>query len=88
MKKVWKFSLAIDDRQVLRMPVNAQILSVQAQKGSPVLWAIVDYETDVIEERIFITHGTGHSVSEEAGAYIGTYQLRDGDLVFHVFEKK
>jgi len=47
------------------------------------LWALVDTEEQKAGQSICI-FGTGHPV-EFVGGYLGTYQLNDGALVFHVF---
>lgn len=71
------------------MPENAKVLTVQTQNGYPRLWALVE-EKNPIEQRIFLTVGTGHELPElpegKDGRYIATFQLENGELVFHVFE--
>lgn len=85
MKSIWKFRLQVADEQIIEMPSNAVVLTVQIQQGAPCLWAMVDRDAPKAVRK-FITHGTGHDVSEAAGQYIGSYQLHNGGLVFHVFE--
>jgi hypothetical protein len=71
------------------MPGGAGILCVQAQREIPCLWAIVDTGTNMKVPRKFLIVGTGHDLGddEDIGAYIGTFQIRDGSFVFHVFEE-
>lgn len=72
------------------MPANADILTVQVQRDNPVLYAMVD-PSALTEPRRFVILGTGHvHKADEVGklAYISTFQLFGGDLVFHVFEEK
>lgn len=38
-KAIWKYSLEIVDRQTVKMPQNAEILSVDNQRGHLCLWA-------------------------------------------------
>jgi hypothetical protein len=86
MKTIWKFEL--DFNSTFEMPKGAEILTVQLQKDIPCLWALVDTEKE-LEKRHFETYGTGHPLSYERGnskVYIGTYQIANGALVFHVFE--
>lgn len=71
--------------QPLKMPRGAKVLTVQTQGGEPQLWATVDRDAPSVN-RTFVTYGTGHEMSEDLLDYIGTYQLYDGTLVFHVFE--
>ena len=83
--KIWKWSLKITDTQTIEMPHGAKILCVQTQRGDPQLWALVN-EGGNLEQRIFATYGTGHTVPDSPGEYVGTYQVVGDQLVFHVFE--
>lgn len=70
------------------MPADAQILTVQVQHGVPCLWALVTPDNEP-STRVIEIFGTGHPVNENMSierVYIGTFQLRDGALVFHAFE--
>lgn len=88
---IWKYTLDTTDTQKIKMPFGAQILTVQSQKDNVCLWALVD-PSEQDEEKIIETHGTGNEMylgsANVVRVYIGTYQLHDGDLVFHVFERK
>ena len=86
MKSIWKFALKVIDEQLIEMPVDAEILDIQVQNGTPCLWARIDPKADKVN-RFIITHGTGHNVPETTGKHIGSYQIEGGSLVFHVFEK-
>lgn len=86
MATIWKFPFSvIDDRLVIEMPRGALPLSVQVQHNQPTLWAIVDPEAEIVNHR-FCLVGTGHSTPENVGRFIGTFQMFDGSLVFHLFE--
>lgn len=88
MKTVWKFPIQVEDTFDMHMPRGAQVLSVQVQAGSPVMWALVDPDAKV-EERWFRVAGTGHAVDDEKfPVFIGTFQLEAFGLVFHVFAQK
>ena len=87
-KTIWKFELETTDKQTLKMPVGAKILTVQTQNEKPCLWALVDPNAEK-EDRFIEVFGTGHPIGCDMGVdrkYISTYQLRGGSLVFHVFE--
>ena len=84
MKTIWKFSLSTVDSEQVKMPEGAQLLCVQTQGGGPCLWALVD-DTARTVTRTIQTRGTGH-MADNVGAYVGTYQLHGGALVFHVFD--
>ena len=84
---VWKYPLSMIRVQELELPANAHILTVQVQRETPCIWALVD-ETMPLERRRIMIFGTGQP-DEDLGKlinYIGTFQMLDGDFVWHVFE--
>lgn len=85
MKTIWKYQL--HDQSIL-MPWGAQVLAMQAQNDQPCLWAVVDTGRVADQVRRFLTYGTGHRLPDghSQANYVGTYQLREGASVFHVFE--
>lgn len=83
-KTIFKYPLLAADRQVIAMPEGAELLCVDSQHGRPCLWAIVDPDFPS-ESRPIEIRGTGHLLGD-VGAYVGTFFLEDGDLVFHVFD--
>jgi hypothetical protein len=86
-KSIWKFPLAYGGIKV-SMPIDSQILCVQAQHNDPQLWALVDPLQPGVD-RYFEIYGTGHEIFYDMGTerkYIGTFQVDNGKLVFHVFE--
>lgn len=82
--QVWKFSLAVQDQQFLKVPKRGQLLCIQVQREVPCLWALVDPTAAYATVEIRIA-GTGHELGGAPGEYVGTFQLRGGSLVFHVF---
>ena len=87
MKRIFKFPLQVSDLQKIRMPKDSTILTVQVQKGTPCLWALVDTEKEMVGRSIRIV-GTGHPVPKGIIRYIGTFQVLEGTFVGHVFEVK
>jgi hypothetical protein len=86
--RIWKWTLEVTDEQSLSMPYGAEILCIQSQRGFPQLWALVDENAPVVE-RTFETYGTGNLMPDNySGKYIGTYQIHNEELVFHVFEEE
>lgn len=87
MKRVvYKYQLnPTQTRQAVRLPLAAKILSVQMQGNDMVLWAMVDPETELTEERAIAIHGTGHAFYYPV-THISTILLNEGALVLHVFE--
>lgn len=87
MKKIYKYPLEVTDVQDIEMPKGSAFLCVQAQKETPCLWVAVDASESSKIKRRFRTYGTGQSMvdAENFFRYVGTYQLGNGGLVFHVF---
>jgi len=87
MRRVYKYVLPIVDDMPLMLPLGAKILSVQNQNGNPCLWALVDPDEKTHVVRHFRMAGTGHDIDAYTDmVYIGTFQLHDGHLAFHLFE--
>jgi len=89
---IWKFPLLVTDHQTIMMPLNSRILSVQAQNGTPCVWAIVDTEIEEQEGREFEIYGTGNPFYEghrfgKEHRFVGTFQLAGGSFVGHLFEQ-
>jgi hypothetical protein len=83
---IWKASLQVQDMQVVDMPRGAQILYVREQGGVPCVWFWCDTKQPK-EPRLIATIGTGHDAPIPGeGRYLGSYFVRDGQYVFHVFE--
>ena len=81
---IWKFPLATVDEQTIVMPIVNRPLTIQMQNGQPCYWAIVDPASRNIRVTIR-TFGTGHPGVADSMNYLGTYQLHERSLVFHVF---
>jgi hypothetical protein len=82
---IWKYPLAITDRQTITMPRNAQLLTVQTQEGSLVLWALVRPEETGVGREIAI-YGTGNPMPPYPGEYVATFSSHSNALVWHVFD--
>lgn len=88
VKQVWKFSL-YPYKTEIEMPFRAEILTVQTQNDAAYIWALI-IPTNKKELRHFEIYGTGHDIPYDMGEerkYINTFQLHDGELVFHLFER-
>ena len=89
MEAIWKQPLEVANKQTILMPIGAKILCVQTQHEKPCIWFVTPETKDpALEMRVFIMYGTGHESPQIDGRYIGTFQLRNGVLVFHVFESE
>jgi hypothetical protein len=86
MNTIYKYALRQEELQMIQMPAGARVLTVQVQNNVPCLWAIVDPEEKKMVQRGFAIYGTGYPMRiVEVVQYVGTFQLCDGSLVFHVF---
>lgn len=86
MKTIFKYDLRVEDDQTVDMPAGATVLCVQDQRGTPRLWALVDPSAPKVA-RTFRIHGTGHEIPDpERLAYLSSFQMAGGELVFHTFE--
>jgi len=90
MKRIFKYDVPVADHFELELPLNAEVLTFQSQRGSFYIWVITDDEEGLNDERrYFRLAGTGHDLTEDSPKikkYIGTAQIADGGLVFHLFE--
>lgn len=84
--KIYKYQLQVTDEQLLEIPKYSKFLSLQVQYGKPCVWFLVD-ETSKEDEWIkFITIGTGQQAyGISYYTFLGTYQLLEGNLVYHVW---
>lgn len=85
---IWKYRLGLKEYQELTLPTGSKILTVQNQAELPCLWALVDPDIKTIDIRLIEIFGTGNPIAPNftRREYISTFQLRDGDFVYHVFE--
>ncbi len=90
MRAVYKYPVPVDDSVTIEIPSGSRILTVQFQEphGYPYLWALVNPSAPP-EMRHFMLVGTGDPIeTSDDLLYIGTFQLRGGTLVYHLFETK
>lgn len=91
METIWKYKLKVTDEQIIKMPLLAEILTVQGQGDDICLWALVNPEAEK-EDRTILVFGTGNPIPKTFeyhinAFYIGTAQMYNGALVWHIFEK-
>ena len=87
MLSVYKYKVPVNDYFTLDLPKTARILKAEVQHGDVCMWALVE-PGESTRERIFRFTGTGHPVNEAPAhlQHISTFQMRGGELVFHIFE--
>jgi hypothetical protein len=86
-RKIFKFSFSIEDEFKISISEGSEVLTIQIQGGVPRMWVIVDTDAPSVY-RYFCMRRTGHAFKGNEGKYIGTFQLDNGTLVFHVFEER
>lgn len=92
MKTIYKYPLQGGGAQVINMPCDADILTVDVVKLNQhgpeeiFIWALVDKSLGNEEKRVRV-FGTGHDIPDEftKDHYIGTFQIMNGTYIFHVF---
>jgi hypothetical protein len=85
-RAIWKFILDINDTVVVEMPEHAIPLAVDVQNDALCLWAEVNPDAPLVK-REFRIRGTGHALRGNEGKYIGTVVMRNGLLVWHVYDE-
>lgn len=87
MKTIWKYEIAGTGSQII-IPKIHRFLTVQGQNNNICLWAEV--ETESPNEQVYIeVFGTDQEIPENMGTmreYLGTAQIYDGKLVWHVYK--
>jgi hypothetical protein len=88
VKEIYKYNLGIADSQMLNIPSDT-ILSVQEQNEEVVVYALVETESPLIKYE-FVINGTGNPISFDVDkfTFLGTVNLFNGALMFHVFYRK
>lgn len=89
---VWKYDIGMPGAPfAVQMPRRACVVSVHVQGEQPRMWAIVDPEQP-LEQRVFVVVATGATIPDTkvgaVAAFVGTFLVGGGDLVFHLFEVK
>lgn len=87
MKTIWKYTLEVKTAQTIKLPVGAEILSIKNQNDNICLYAMVDGNEEETEVRTILIFGTGHAIPENINVaeFLDTVSLRNGLLMFHVF---
>ena len=85
MNIIYKYELALTYKSIIKLPANSTILSLQTQSGIPCIWVWMDVGKKTEVEVILYTIPTGQVTDLENAKFLGTYQLAEGALVFHVF---
>ena len=84
---IYKYQIQITDVQMVKLPINAAILTAQMQGDQLCLWAKIEETNTDTEDRMIEVFGTGHPMTSHLRRYIGTVQMDGGSLIWHVFER-
>lgn len=84
MKNILKYTLKIDDRQTISMPVDAKPLTVAMQRGNLCLWVAADTQKPMTAFDVAVV-GTGQPIPPSDLEYVGTAHDTDMGFVWHVF---
>ena len=93
-KTIWKYDMPSsrsqatlgDGRFDVTMPVGAEIVCLDKQHDLPKLCVLLNPEYTEREQRHFRIVGTGGRILPDGTKYIGSWQMSEGNLVFHLFE--
>jgi hypothetical protein len=85
---VWKYPLPPTDVFAVDLPAGAEVLHVEQQRDTVCMWALVDPDQPLVRHRRFRLVGTGHPIPEptDARQHVGSFLVRGGAFVFHLFE--
>ena len=87
MRKVFKYPLAIRERQLVPWPASGEVLGIAMQHEKLCAWVAVDVDNVEPEQGYVRVYGTGHAIEDYAGLkHLAT--VLDGQFVWHVFEEK
>jgi len=85
-QQVWKFEIPECDAFNINAPGEIKWLDAQVEHGIPFVWGVVSTDSPPISHVLFL-RGTGHPFTGQEGDHIGSFQLDNGALVFHLFEE-
>lgn len=85
LKVIYKYQLAVVSEQQIVMPLGAKILSVQAQRDTMCIWAMINPREEETQERTFFVEGTGQEFDLLPNmVFIGICQV--SQFVWHIWE--
>jgi len=82
--KIYNYGVPITDEFTLLLPHVVKVLTVQMHKGKPYVFIAVLEDTPARQMK-FTLIPTGRDMPDIYGSYVGTFQINDGDQVFHLF---
>lgn len=87
MKVIWKFVLEFEKVSILSLPKGCDIIKLDWQGNSAMLWVIADTEASMVKHEVTMLC-TGEKFEEVPGKYLGTVLFHGGAFVGHFFIKE
>ena len=84
MTNIWRQTINITDRQILTGPGLRRVLAVDNQRDKLEVWFEVAPGEPARSLDLIIV-GTGHTVPDDAGDYIGHLIANGGTFVWHFY---
>jgi hypothetical protein len=85
-RRVLRLSVPVDD-QWHTVHLHGPILHIATRRRAVVEIWFLDDSAQSRTAHIVRAFGTGHTIPDDVGAYIGTAVTPDGALVWHLFER-
>lgn len=85
MRAVFKYVIDLPVTE-LTLPIGFKVLTVQGQNNQVCIWGEVDKDAPT-EKVVFEIYGAGHDIPDSGRKYIGTAQVHEGALVWHVYQR-
>ena len=88
--RIYKYPIEITDLQILKLPVDSEIISIVNIGEKPYVYAIVEASKESVIQHEIICYGTGHNLKPDfyESKFLGTVVFSGGRLVFHFFHRK
>lgn len=88
METIWKYELSLDKCQQIKAPAGWKPMSVQLQRNTLCLWAVVDTNNKLCSNKVWL-HITGEALPDRPvdRVFVGTIQMPSG-IVYHVFAER
>jgi hypothetical protein len=89
MKTIWKYELEPQQNQKVKMPKGAVVLHADEQRDEICIWCEVNPDA-LQEDRQIDVYDTGFQMDDaiiENSRYVSSVKLRNGTLIFHVYER-
>jgi hypothetical protein len=89
MSVIYKYPLPVQEKHIIELPVGARIIRVEDVDGLFFLWAVVDPETRLTEQRHLEFYKTGQPIENSGDlVYLGLCKLFImQELGLYVFER-